>query len=98
MGRTFAVNMMVKGNGTETVIDKKNEVAIQIFGMGEGAAPMYNAGGYKYPPAEDLKKLEIVPLILQRISLAMPVKSIRILIKRFSAKYGSPTRLLCLMT
>ena len=60
-GENFVVNMMVKGNGTETIIDKKNELAIQIFGMGEGAAPMYNAGGYKYPTAEDLKKLELVP-------------------------------------
>jgi hypothetical protein len=60
-GENFAVNMMVKGSGTETIIDKKNEVAIQIFGMGEGAVPMYNAGGYKYPTAEDLKKLELVP-------------------------------------
>lgn len=60
-GENFAVNMMVKGNGTETVIDKKNEVAIQIFGMGEGVTPMYNAGGFKYPSAEDLKKLDLVP-------------------------------------
>ena len=60
-GENFAVNMLVKGSGTETVIDKKNELAIQIFGMGEGAVPMYNAGGYKYPAAEDLKKLDLVP-------------------------------------
>ena len=60
-GENFSVNMMVKGNGVETVIDKKNEVAIQIYGMGEGATPMYNAGGFKYPSAEELKKLELVP-------------------------------------
>ena len=49
-----------KGMGGETVIDKKNELAIQIFGEGGGAKPMYNAGGYKYPEADDMNKLEIV--------------------------------------
>jgi GLPGLI family protein len=62
-GENFAVKFMTdkKGNGMETVIDKKNEVAIQMFGTGGGATPMYNAGGFKYPEAKDLKKLEIVP-------------------------------------
>jgi hypothetical protein len=62
-GENFVVKMMMEGrsNGTETVIDKKNEVAIQIFETGGGSAPMYNAGGFKYPSAEDLKKLELVP-------------------------------------
>jgi len=48
-GADFSVRMNTesKGNGTETVIDKKNEVAIQIFGTGGTSAPMYNAGGYK---------------------------------------------------
>jgi GLPGLI family protein len=62
-GDNFDVKMTMEGraNGTETIIDKKNEVAVQIFESGGGAAPIYNAGGYKYPSAEELKKLEIVP-------------------------------------
>jgi hypothetical protein len=62
-GENFLVKMLVDnpGNGKETVIDKKNEVAIQIFGAGGETAPMYNAGGYKYPAPEELKKLELVP-------------------------------------
>jgi hypothetical protein len=59
-GDNFDVKMMMKSNVTETVIDKKNEVAIQIFGAG-GPTPMYNAGGFKYPSAEELKQLQIVP-------------------------------------
>jgi len=49
-----------KGMGMETVIDKKNQVAIQMFGTGGGAVPNYNAGAYKFPEAAELKKLEIV--------------------------------------
>lgn len=49
-----------KGMGVETIIDKKNEVAIQMFGTGGGAVPNYNAGAYKFPEATELKKLEIV--------------------------------------
>ena len=49
-----------KGNGMETILDKKNELAIQIIGAG-GSAPYYNAGGFKYPAETELKKLEIVP-------------------------------------
>jgi len=49
-----------KGMGMETIIDKKNEVAIQMFGTGGGAIPSYNAGAYKFPEAAELKKLEIV--------------------------------------
>jgi hypothetical protein len=62
-GENFLVMMIAKGhgNGTETIIDKKNEVAIQIMGTGGDAIPLYNAGGYKYPSPEDLKKLELVP-------------------------------------
>jgi hypothetical protein len=62
-GENFVVIMIAagRGNGTETVIDKKNEVAIQILGTGGGATPMYNAGGYKMPSAEDMKKLELIP-------------------------------------
>jgi hypothetical protein len=50
----------VKGNGWETVIDKKNEVGIQLIGEG-GPAPTLNVGGYKYPAETELKKLDIVP-------------------------------------
>lgn len=59
----FSVKLVTegKGNGMETVIDKKNEVAIQILGSGGGATPYYNAGGFKYPAETELKKLEIVP-------------------------------------
>ena len=60
VGDNFVVKMGNDGNGIETVIDKKNEVAIQIFGSGS-ATPSYNAGRYKYPTQEDLKKLEIIP-------------------------------------
>lgn len=59
----FVVKLVTdgKGNGMETVIDKKNEIAIQIMGTGGNSKPYYNAGGYKYPAEADLKKLEIVP-------------------------------------
>lgn len=50
-----------KGKYTETVLDKKNEVAIQIFGSGGGAVPQYNAGRFKYPTETELKKLDIMP-------------------------------------
>jgi hypothetical protein len=50
-----------KGNDMETILDIKNEVAIQMFGCGGGATPTYNAGGYKFPADGDLKKLEIIP-------------------------------------
>lgn len=62
-GENFDVKWMTesRGAGVETVIDKKNEVAIQMFGTGGGATPMYNAGGFRYPAPEELKKLELVP-------------------------------------
>ncbi len=62
-GENFDVRFITDktGMGQETVIDKKNEVAIQIFGTGGGATPLYNAGGYKYPADQDLKRLELVP-------------------------------------
>ncbi|MCX6226279.1 MAG: hypothetical protein NTV01_16280 [Bacteroidia bacterium] len=62
-GENFVVKLVTqgKGNGMETVIDKKNEVAIQLIGTGGGATPYYNAGGYKYPAETELKKLEVVP-------------------------------------
>jgi hypothetical protein len=61
-GSNFAVKLVTdaKGSGMETILDKKNEVAIQIFGSGGDAKPYYNAGGFKYPEEADLKKLEIV--------------------------------------
>jgi len=59
-GDNFVVKMGKDGNAMETVIDKKNEIAIQIFGSGS-PTPSYNAGRYKYPTEEDLKKLEIIP-------------------------------------
>ena len=49
------------GSGMETVMDINNEVDIQIIGSGGGATPMYNAGGFKYPDAANLKRLDIVP-------------------------------------
>ena len=57
----FAVMMDVpmKGNDMETVFDMTNEVAIQIIGS-DAQEPMYNAGGWKYPSGQDLKKLELV--------------------------------------
>jgi membrane-bound inhibitor of C-type lysozyme len=62
-GENFDVKLVTdrRGSGSETVIDKKNEVAIQVIGSGGGATPYYNAGGYKYPAEKDLKKLELVP-------------------------------------
>jgi hypothetical protein len=62
-GENFLIKVLAagRGNGTETIIDKKNEVAIQILGTGGGATPLYNAGGYKLPTGEDLKMLDLVP-------------------------------------
>lgn len=62
-GDNFSVKLITEGNGNgmETVIDKKNEVAIQIFGQGGISDPFYNAGGFKYPDETGMKKLEIVP-------------------------------------
>ena len=61
-GENFDVKFItsVKANGMEVIIDKKNEVGIQIYGEG-GPAPTLNVGGYKYPSDADLKKLEIIP-------------------------------------
>ena len=59
-GENFDVKMMMKGNTAETIIDKKNELAVQIFGAGS-STPMYNAGGFKYPTPEELKQLQLVP-------------------------------------
>lgn len=62
-GNNFVTKLVTetKGSGMETILDIKNEVAIQIWGEGGGATPYYNAGAFKYPEAADLKKLEIIP-------------------------------------
>lgn len=62
-GQNFVVRYIPQkaGNGIETVIDKKNEVAIQIIGTGGASSPYYSAGGFKYPTENELKKLEISP-------------------------------------
>jgi hypothetical protein len=44
---------------SETLIDKKHEVAIQIYKSGD-TYMMSNAGGYKMPAEADLKKLDLV--------------------------------------
>ena len=61
-GADFVVKMLPEKNngGMETILDKTNEVAIQIFGAGVmDTKPYYNAGGFKYPAESDLKKLEM---------------------------------------
>jgi hypothetical protein len=45
---------------SETLIDKKHEVAIQSYKSGN-TYMMCNAGGYKMPAEADLKKLDLVP-------------------------------------
>lgn len=62
-GENFDVKLVNngRGNSIETVLDKKNEVAVQIFGAEGTAEPFYNAGGYKFPAEPDLKKLELIP-------------------------------------
>ncbi len=47
------------GNVNETLLDKKYQIGLQMYSVGTPNA-MYNAGGYKYPAAEDLKKLDLV--------------------------------------
>jgi GLPGLI family protein len=75
-GDNFVVRTLTEGEGTgmETVIDKKNEVAIQIFGTGGGAVPNYNAGGYRYPEAAELKKLELIATEETKQILGYPCK------------------------
>jgi len=48
------------GNVNETLVDKKYEIGLQMYSVGTSNA-MYNAGGYKYPAYEDLKRLDIEP-------------------------------------
>lgn len=61
-GENFLVKLVMegKGNGMETVLDKKNEVAIQMMGTGGGTVPFYNAGRFKYPTDSEIKRLEII--------------------------------------
>ena len=61
-GENFSVKFFNggKGNDMETILDKKNEIGIQILGAGSPNAT-YTAGGYKYPAEGDLKKLDLVP-------------------------------------
>lgn len=49
-----------RGNGTETIFDIENEVAIQVF-KSNGNAYMNNAGRFKYPTESEKKMLELVP-------------------------------------
>lgn len=62
-GNNFSVKLLSEknGSGLETIFDLKNEIAVQIWGSGEGIKPYYNAGGFKYPTESELKKLEIIP-------------------------------------
>ena len=49
-----------KGSDIETIFDMTTGVAVQIFGA-DAAEPMYNAGGFRFPEGDDIKKLELVP-------------------------------------
>jgi len=75
-GDNFLVKIVTdgKGNGMETILDKKNEVAIQMIGTGGGAVPYYNAGAFKYPAETDLKRLEIVPTTETKQIAGFPCK------------------------
>lgn len=75
-GENFIVRQITQGRGMgiETIIDKKNNVAIQMFGTGGNAKPTYNAGGFKYPEGPDLKKLDLVPTTETRQILGLNCK------------------------
>jgi hypothetical protein len=47
-------------NINETLVDKKNMIGLQIYSAGTPNA-YYNAGGYKFPVGDELKKLDLVP-------------------------------------
>jgi hypothetical protein len=57
-GKNFDVRMVASNhnNNMETVFDLANEVCVQVF----GDKAMFNAGRFKYPEGEDLKKLDII--------------------------------------
>ncbi len=61
-GENFSiVSTTPKGKDrSETVIDKKNQVAIQAYKTGDQFS-MCNASNYKIPNETELKKLELVP-------------------------------------
>jgi GLPGLI family protein len=61
-GENFMIQFVSEGvgNNMETIIDKKNEVAVQMMGTGGEATPFYNVGGFKYPASDELKKLELI--------------------------------------
>jgi GLPGLI family protein len=61
-GKDFNVMLVDdgRGNGTETIFDIKNEVAIQIY-KSKNVPYMHNAGKFKYPEGSEIKKLELVP-------------------------------------
>lgn len=59
-GENFLIRATTqRGNVNECLLDKANSMGIQMYSVGTSMA-MYNAGGYKMPAAEDLKKLELV--------------------------------------
>ncbi|HPR30922.1 MAG TPA: hypothetical protein PLK12_02455 [Prolixibacteraceae bacterium] len=60
-GKNFAILLKTDqpGRNTETILDLKNEVAIQIFGPGT-SQPMYNATKFKYPNDSERKMLELL--------------------------------------
>lgn len=49
-----------RGNRVETIFDKTNEVAIQIYNN-PGVEPLHNATRYKYPAETELKRLDLTP-------------------------------------
>ncbi len=61
-GDNFDVKYMPEGRGMafETILDKKNQVGIQIMGVPQAPNTTYNAGAYKYVPDNELKKLDLV--------------------------------------
>jgi hypothetical protein len=62
-GENFLIRLVDDGRGNyfKTIMDKKNEVAVQIIGSVGGPAPFYNASAYKYPDQKDQKRLELTP-------------------------------------
>ena len=73
-GDAFLVRSDVgnKGNGLDTIIDRKNSVGIQRFGLGPGGGARFNAGAYKMPAPADLKQLTLVPTPETRDILGFP--------------------------
>jgi hypothetical protein len=60
-GENFDVKYMPeRGMAFETILDRKNQVGIQIMGLPGASSTTYNAGAYKYIPDAELKKLDLV--------------------------------------